>query len=74
MRQRAMLCWGLLYLLNPKSLYSTFPKNVLKCSKWGIYKRNETVFKSLHDLQFGKEIGYNPVPIDGEEGTNLPTA
>jgi hypothetical protein len=61
-------------LLNPKSLYSTFPKNVLKCSKWGIYKRNETVFKSLHDLQFGKEIGYNPVPTDGEEGTNLPTA
>jgi hypothetical protein len=32
------------------------------------------VFKSLHDPQFGKEIGYNPVPIDGEEGTNLPTA
>ena len=26
------------------------------------------------EKEVGEEIGYNPVPIDGREGTNLPTA
>ena len=41
-------------LLNPKSLYSTLPKNVSKCSKWGIYKKDYTEYPVKHEIQTTK--------------------
>ena len=63
---------------------------IIKSPPAPLFQRGESTQKSLMrhyymlgvpikkpdapEKEVGEEIGYNPVPIDGREGTNLPTA